>query len=195
MKIGILGGTFDPIHIGHLVAAEWTREEQGLDQVWFMPSAAPPHKNKNREATPHQRLDMVKLAIEGNPYFNVTDIEIVQGGISYSYDSIIRLKQLYPQHQFYFIIGADMVQYLPHWHNIDMLIDEISFIGLKRPGVHMDVQQLPEHIRNAVQMSPMPFMDISSSTIRERRSRQRSIRFLVPDSVEQYIKENRLYEQ
>ncbi len=194
MKIGLLGGTFDPIHIGHLVAAEWTRTEQGLDEIWFMPSASPPHKSRVRDASPEQRLEMARLATKDNPCFQVTDIEIARGGTSYSYDTVMHLKRLYPQHQFYFIIGADMVAYLPHWHQIDQLVKEISFIGLERPGVSLDNARLPQHLWQAVRISPMPQMDISSTNIRERIRKGQSIRYLVPDAVESYIKENRLYE-
>lgn len=194
MKIGILGGTFDPIHIGHLIAAEWTKEEQKLDEVWFMPSASPPHKNQVREASPEERLEMVELAIADCPHYKVTDIEVRRGGTSYTYDTILHLKQLQPQVHFSFIIGADMVDYLPQWHNIHKLVEEISFIGLQRPGTDLDLQQLPDNLRKAVRMSPMPQIDISSTVIRERRRAGLSIRYMVPDVVERFMEEKRLYE-
>lgn len=194
MKVGILGGTFDPIHQGHLIAAEWTRQSQMLDEIWFMPAAMPPHKRLSGGADASDRLTMVKTAIANVPYFKVTEIEIKRGGKSYSYETILELKKRHPHVEFYFIIGADMVQYLPHWHQIEQLVTEITFIGLERAGVSINWGELPSVLQSAVKMSPMPDVGISSSLIRERCQNQQSIRFLVHESVYEYIKENRLYE-
>lgn len=193
MKIGIMGGTFDPIHIGHLVAAEAAREAASLDEVWFLPTNIPPHKEDQPKATPEERLEMVFRAIDFQPYFRAIDIELARGGVSYSVDTAAELKELYPDRSFHYIIGADMVQYLPKWHQIEKLADMVSFIGLARPGTTLALDELPEYIRDKVTVVPMPMLDISSTDIRSRKTQGQSIRFLVPEKVFQFIKRNDLY--
>ncbi|MDF2722971.1 MAG: nicotinate-nucleotide adenylyltransferase, partial [Paenibacillus sp.] len=150
MKVGIMGGTFDPIHQGHLLAAERAREEAGLDEVWFMPSNTPPHKPNAPKASVEQRLAMVEAAIADNRFFRAETIEIVRGGTSYTIDTIHQLKLLYPNIEFCYIIGADMVQYLPNWVRIDELARLVTFIGLGRPGYSSDTERLPASIRDSV---------------------------------------------
>lgn len=194
MKVGIMGGTFDPIHQGHLLAAERAREEAGLDEVWFMPSSTPPHKPNAPKASAEQRLAMVEAAIAGNPFFRAEPCEIRRGGTSYTVDTVRELKAAYPGHEFYYIIGADMVQYLPHWVRIEELARMITFIGLTRPGYSTDVSGLHEAIRDKVLPVTMPQVDISSTLIRNMRSCGQSVRYLVPETVVSYIEGNRLYE-
>jgi nicotinate-nucleotide adenylyltransferase len=194
VQVGIMGGTFDPIHMGHLMAGERARVEAGLDEVWFMPSNVPPHKKNAPLATAEQRWEMVCRALEGNRYFRPTDIEIRKGGISYSIDTIEMLIALHSTHTFSYIIGADMVQYLPKWHRIDELVQHIRFIGLGRPGYELHLERLPSHIRERVRVITMPLIEISATGIREECGRNGSIRYWVPDSVHDYIEVNRLYE-
>lgn len=194
MNIGIMGGTFDPIHLGHLLAAEMAMEEAQLDEVWFMPSNLPPHKTNLPGADAKQRLDMVNLAIAGHSRFRLNDMEIRRGGTSYTVDTILELKQVHPEHMFHWIIGADMVQYLPKWHKIDTILENARFIGLQRPGIELDRTQLSESILQRVRMADMPLLEISSTMIRERCRLGKSIRYLVPEPVRVYIKEMRLYE-
>ncbi|WP_248926794.1 nicotinate-nucleotide adenylyltransferase [Paenibacillus hamazuiensis] len=194
MKVGIMGGTFDPIHIGHLIAAECAREGSGLDEVWFMPSHIPPHKENAPKASPEQRLEMVRRAVAGHPYFRPTDVELAIGGVSYSVDTVTRLQELHPQHRFFYIIGADMVQYLPKWYRIGDIVSSIGFIGLERPGTELRLELLPANIREAVTLVPMSVVDISSTLIRSRKAEGRSVRYFVPDPVNDYIEEKRLYE-
>ncbi|MEC0230545.1 nicotinate-nucleotide adenylyltransferase [Paenibacillus alba] len=194
MLVGIMGGTFDPIHTGHLIAAERARVEAGLDEVWLMPANVPPHKPNAPKASTQQRWEMVCLAAEGNPFFRPIDIEITKGGVSYSIHTIELLVQAYPDTEFAYIIGADMVQYLPQWHRIDDIVRHIRFIGLARPGYELDMDQIPEHIRSRVKLVPMPQVDISSTIIREERQRSGSVRYLVPEAVNRYLEVNRLYE-
>lgn len=192
-KVGIMGGTFDPIHIGHLLVAEAAREDYHLDEVWFMPSHIPPHKEQ-AGSSGQQRLQMVQAAIEGHPSFKLIDIEIRRGGISYTIDTVKELKQQYTEVDFYFIIGADMVNYLPHWERIEELAALVTFIGVKRPGSELRLEELPEYLQRNVRLAQMPQMDLSSTAIRERVASGRSIRYMVPESVYQIIVRSGAYE-
>ncbi|MFD0692880.1 nicotinate-nucleotide adenylyltransferase [Paenibacillus sp. GCM10027628] len=194
MLVGIMGGTFDPIHTGHLIAAERARVEAGLDEVWLMPANVPPHKPNAPKATAQQRWDMVCLAAEGNTFFRPLDIEIGRGGVSYSIDTIELLCSRHPEIDFTYIIGADMVQYLPQWHRIEDIVRLIRFIGLARPGYELEMDALPAHIRSRVSIVAMPLIEISSTTIREERLKGGSIRYLVTDAVHNYMEVNHLYE-
>ncbi len=194
MKVGIMGGTFDPIHIGHLLAAERAREEAGLDEVWFMPAYTPPHKPNPPKAAPEQRLEMLKLAIADHPHFRAEDMEMVREGTSYTVDTVDQLCRRHPNVRFCYIIGADMVQYLPHWVRIEDILQKISFIGLQRPGYSIDMSHLPDFIQRGVQVAPMPQIELSSTDIRKRCLSGRSVRYMVHEAVYAYIKERRLYE-
>ncbi|WP_127579756.1 nicotinate-nucleotide adenylyltransferase [Paenibacillus koleovorans] len=194
MNIGIMGGTFDPIHLGHLLAAERAREEAGLDEVWFMPSYTPPHKPNPPKASAEQRLAMLELAIAGHPQFRAEELEIRRQGTSYTVDTVDQLCRRYPNARFCYIVGADMVQYLPHWVRIEEIIKRISFIGLQRPGYSVDLSSLPAAIREAVTIVPMSQMELSSTDIRERCRSDKSIRYMVHEDVYAYIKERGLYE-
>jgi nicotinate-nucleotide adenylyltransferase len=194
MKIGIMGGTFDPIHLGHLIAAESAREAAGLDEVWFMPTHIPPHKPNMPKASGDQRLEMVRLAIANHLHFRVVDYELTRGGKSYTADTVQTLHELHPTLTFYYIIGADMVMYLPKWVQIEEIVQHVSFIGLQRAGFQVDLDQLPENLAAKVQLAPMPLIEISSTVIRERKRLRRSVRYLVPENVRIYMEANRLYE-
>ncbi|MGG1658797.1 nicotinate-nucleotide adenylyltransferase [Brevibacillus sp. NRS-1366] len=187
--IGIMGGTFDPIHCGHLLAAEQAREQAGLDEVWFMPTQIPPHKRRDSLTLAKHRLKMVELSVADHESFRVTDVELGREGPSYTYDTIVQLAWQYPDYRFSFIIGGDMVKILPTWYQYQKLIRMIHFIGLARPGADID-RMASEHVT----FVEMPVWDISSTLIRDKAAAGKSIRYLVPDSVERYIKENRFYE-
>lgn len=193
MKVGMMGGTFDPIHTGHLLAAERALEGAGLDEVWFMPVNVPPHKPDAPQASPLDRLRMTELAVAGNPRFKATDVELRKGGTSYTVETMEMLIREHAGTDFYYIIGADMVMYLPRWHRIGDLVGMVRFIGLKRPGFELDLEQLPEYIRNRITIIPMPEIGISSTDIRMRLSRRQSVRYMVPDPVLAYIERNGLY--
>jgi nicotinate-nucleotide adenylyltransferase len=193
MLVGIMGGTFDPIHTGHLIAGERARLGAGLDEVWFMPTNVPPHKNEAPKASAQQRWEMVCRATDSNPFFRAVDIEIEKGGISYTINTLELLQSRYPDNQFAYIIGADMVQYLPYWHRIEDIAARISFIGLKRPGYQLSLDKLPPHIAGRISIVEMPLIEISSTLIRRDRGRGDSIRYLVPETVYEYMEVNRLY--
>ncbi|QRG70535.1 nicotinate-nucleotide adenylyltransferase [Brevibacillus choshinensis] len=187
--VGIMGGTFDPIHCGHLLAAEQAREQAGLDEVWFMPTHIPPHKKRDGLTSAATRLQMVELAVADHESFRVTDIELKREGPSYTYDTIVQLVDQFPDCRFSFIIGGDMVEILPKWYRYEELSRLIGFIGLARPGATLE-----QVSREDVTFVEMPVWDISSTLIREKAAAGQSIRYLVPNSVERYIKENRFYE-
>lgn len=193
MKVGIMGGTFDPIHMGHLLAAEAVKDAYKLDEVWFMPSHIPPHKQA-AGATGEQRLDMTKLATQEYEDYSTLDIEIVRGGVSYTIDTIQLLHERHPNIDFYFIIGADMVNYLPEWERIEELARQITFLGVGRPGFDLNLGDLPEFLQGRVLLAEMPLVDISSTAIRRRLAAGKSVRFMVPDSVLTYITRSGLYE-
>ncbi|MGF7046051.1 nicotinate-nucleotide adenylyltransferase [Paenibacillus sp. DS2015] len=193
MKIGIMGGTFDPIHIGHLLAAESARDTFQLDEIWFMPSHIPPHKEK-AGATGEQRLSMVAVAIVEHPSFHMRDLEVRRGGVSYTIDTIRELQQTYSEVDFHFIIGADMVNYLPKWDQIKELSQMITFIGVGRPGSPIDLAALPIYLQGKVLLADMPLVDISSTEIRERVMLGHSIRYMVPGPVHEYIVRSGIYE-
>ncbi|EST13390.1 nicotinate-nucleotide adenylyltransferase [Sporolactobacillus laevolacticus] len=189
-RIGIFGGTFDPPHLMHLLIAEEALEACELDQVWFLPSYQPPHvQGKKAHTSAEQRAKMVQLAIESNDRFAVNFAEIERKGKSYTVDTFRELKEMYPDDHFYFILGADMVDDLPTWHQIEELCKLTSFIAFKRPGYpesHPDIAD--------VRYIDMPKVDLSSSFLRERLKLGRSCRYFLSDAVINYIKERRLYE-
>lgn len=191
-KVGIMGGAFDPIHLGHLLAAERAREQFKLEEIWFMPSHTPPHKHRSG-VSGEQRLAMVVEAIGSNPAFKPLDIELRRGGVSYTVDTIKELRKQHPDLELYFIIGADMVNYLPKWEGIDELTEMLTFIGLQRPGSFLELDALPPFIQDAVHLAEMPLVDISSSMIRSRLAAGQSIRYMVPDSVYDYMTRSGLY--
>jgi len=194
LKVGLMGGTFDPIHYGHLLAAETAREACGLDEVWFIPSYQPPLKNGEPEAEGRSRLEMVYRAIDFQPHFRAMDIELERGGVSYSIDTVRALQELYPGRAFSCIVGSDRVNDLPRWHRIEELAQLVDFIGVERPGEPIDKDRLPTFISAKLRVARMPQIGISSTDIRERRAEGRSIRFLVPEKVYSFIKRNGLYE-
>lgn len=193
-KIGIMGGTFDPIHIGHLIAASRAMESASLDEVWFIPTASPPLKPNAPLATEQQRFEMVKLAISHEPKFRVLDIELHRGGTSYSIDTITYLLEHYTAHNFYYIIGSDRIHDLPQWHRAEELLQLIGFIGLNRPSEPLELELLPQRWRDKLTLASMPLIDISSTELRKRASERLPLRYYVTDEVEHFIRRYHLYE-
>ncbi|MGG3311436.1 nicotinate-nucleotide adenylyltransferase [Paenibacillus lautus] len=192
MKVGIMGGTFDPIHIGHMLAAECARDAYDLEEVWFMPSHIPPHK-EDAGVTGLMRLEMTAEAVVDHPSFRTLDWEVKRGGVSYTVDTVRELRDMYPEHDFSFIIGADMVAYLPKWNRIGELADMLTFIGLNRPGTKLSVDDLPDFLQKVVVTAEMPLIEISSTMIRSRAASGSSIRYMVPDRVYDYIVRSGIY--
>lgn len=186
-RIGILGGTFNPPHTGHLLIANEVRHTCRLDEVWLMPAAIPPHKMTTGDATAEQRLRMTKLAASEIEGIGVSAFEIERGGISYTYNTMAALSEEMPDVEFHFIIGGDMVDMLPRWHRIDELLEIVTFIGVRRPGTAGSTE-LP------VRMVDTPQIELSSTLIRQRFAEGGTVRLLIPPAVEAYIREERLYE-
>ncbi len=187
MKIGILGGTFNPIHIGHLILAEEVREKLNLDKVIFVPTYLPPHKDNSEIAPANTRLEMVKIAIKGNGYFLASGLEIKRDGRSYTIDTLKEFKSIYPQDELYFIIGSDLLKYLDEWKDLDEIVKMVRFIVATRPGYPLE--KIPSHISTI----PIRAVDISGFEIRKAIKERKSFRYLVPESVLKYIDKKRLY--
>jgi nicotinate-nucleotide adenylyltransferase len=185
--IGILGGTFNPIHIGHLAIAQMAQEKASLDKVVFVPAFIPPHKTVTHLAAAKDRLAMVRLAIGDNPSFAVSDYEITKGGKSFSIDTVRHFREIY-QHKakLYFIIGGDSLATLPTWREIDKLLKLVTFIAVNRPGYKKNREAM-KHI--AVESE----LNISSSDLRKRVIQGKTIKYLVPDKVIRYIGQRKIY--
>ncbi len=187
MKIGILGGTFNPVHLGHLILAEEIREKLGLDKVIFVPTHLPPHKNNSDIAGAKDRFAMIKSAIKTNRCFLVSDIEIKRQGRSYTIDTLKEFKKLYPKDELYFIIGSDLLKYLDEWKELGEIIKMVKFVVATRPGYPLE--KIPSYISTV----PIRAVDISGFEIRQAIQENNSFRYLVPEAVHNYIKRNRLY--
>ena len=186
-KIGLFGGTFDPPHIGHLILAEEARAKAVLDEVWFLPTYIPPHKNRV-VSDPHHRIEMVKRAIASNPSFSLSLIEHERKGLSYTIDTVEALKEEYPDVAFFFLLGGDMVNDLPNWYRVQDLIKKVTFVAFERSGYPLDpISHLD------IVYAQMPTIDISSTVLREKIKRNEPIRYYLPESVKDYIEETGLY--
>lgn len=196
-RIGILGGTFDPVHLGHLIIAENTAEQVHLDEVMFIPSKIPPLKNINNISEPVHRLNMLKLAVRGNPGFVINDIEINSEGSEpdYTVNTLLKLREQYINEQvkFYLILGMDQLINLDKWKDPGKLFLLSEVVVINRPG-YLVTQVENEYSRQTI-MVPVPNIDISSTDIRYRVSENRSIKYLVTPEVENYIYEHKLYKQ
>lgn len=187
MKIGILGGTFNPIHVGHLILAEEAREKLGLDRVIFVPAYLPPHKDTSDIAGAQDRMAMVKLAIKSNKYFSVSEIEIKRDGRSYTIETIKEFKKRFPSDDLYFIIGSDLLKYLAEWKDLNEIIKMVKFIAATRPGYPLE--EIPSYISTVA----IRAVDISGFQIRRCVKENKSFRYLLPDGVHKYIIKNKLY--
>lgn len=215
-RLGILGGTFNPVHNGHLAAAEEVRDRMKLEKVIFIPSFLPPHKNEEDMPSALQRQEMIRLAIKGNIHFTVSDIEIRRGGRSYTIDTVEALRQAHMGADLYFITGLDSFLEIGTWKEWERLLTLCTFVVLSRDGYRFrDISKLeflnaPENDLSAldgrekeqtvirtgnmrIHLERIPFYDISSTDIRTRVRGGRSIKYHLPEAVEHYIIENKLY--
>lgn len=196
-KIGVLGGTFNPVHFGHLTLAQDALEQFDLDRVLFVPCARPPHKKPDRLAPARHRLAMLRAAIKGKKGFGVSTVELGRGGVSYSVDTLGELRRRWPGARFYFIIGADTLSELHLWRRIGELLRLCEFVTMRRPGFVFPKGRLglgdPWPGRLRANLFKGHLVDVSSSDIRRRVREGRGIRRLVPAAVERYILKNGLY--
>jgi len=200
MQIGIFGGTFDPPHLGHLILAECCREAAALDEVWFLVSYKPPHKQRALTRFEH-RCEMAGLAITGQSKFRVEPIEKELPPPSYTAETLRELRERHPEHSFSLIIGGDSLNDLPGWYEPKSILEQAKLIAVQRPGATSQsasdlalALNLPvESV--ALQIVSCPQIDIASRDIRERVSRNQTIRFMVPRSIEEYIRERKLYRE
>lgn len=196
MRIGVFGGTFDPIHMGHLVVAEDARAALGLDEVLFIPAGEPWFKSYRQITESRHRLAMVRLAVEDNPLFAVSDIEVRRGGPSYTVDTLAQLRCQRADAEFIVILGLDALREIDRWHQPRRVFDLASVVGMARPGASLDPSVLNAAIPGAssrMRLVDSALIDISGTEIRQRVAAGRSIRYRVPAAVERYICENRLY--
>ena len=194
-RLGILGGSFDPIHIGHLVAAEEARVALGLATVLFVPTGQPYHRTESPAAAADDRFRMTELAIRSNPAFAASRLEIERPGPSYTIDTVRALQAERPGAELYLILGTDAVAQLFTWHEHEALVRECRFIVVSRPGVSRDeaVAGGPPGFERRLHYLEIPNLDVSSTELRRRLREGRSVRYLVPAEVEHYIRERGLY--
>ncbi|MBP2653301.1 MAG: nadD [Firmicutes bacterium] len=197
-KTGIMGGTFDPIHVGHLVTAEAVRVEYGLDKVIFIPAANPPHKQELNVTPAIHRYIMTVMATCSNPNFVVSSIELDRSGPSYTVDTVRALNAKYgDKTEFYFITGADAIGELTTWENVSEILNLCYFVAATRPGCNSDLDSVINYFgekgRDRIFRLTTPELEISATDIRDRVKRGRSIKYIVPENVESYIMKEGLY--
>ncbi len=189
MKLGVFGGTFDPPHHGHLIVAEYVRYRLGLDRIMFVPSWISPHKQGRRAADGSHRLAMLRLAVSGSPEFEVSEIEVQRGGVSYTVDTLKDLASR-TRAELSLLIGADNYLEFPTWHEPEQILSLARLVVMSRPGSPFPPDQLPP---SGILRTEVPEIMIRATAIRTLAGENKSIRYLVPPSVEKYILENHLY--
>lgn len=200
MRLGIFGGSFDPVHYGHLLLAETAREQAALDEVWFMPAATPPHKRHRALAPDEARVAMLELALGGHPALKVSTLELDRGGVSYTVETLEALARDDPGRELFLLIGGDSLAELPTWREPERILALATPVVVRRPGAEeprfdrlaglVDAARMAEFRRHVVDM---PQIDLSSRELRRRVAQGRSIRFQTPRAVEAYIAEHGLY--
>jgi nicotinate-nucleotide adenylyltransferase len=190
MRLGVMGGTFDPIHHGHLVAASEVQALFGLDEVVFVPTGEPWQKDDRHVSPAEHRYLMTVIATASNPRFTVSRVDIDRGGLTYTIDTLRDLHALRPNDELFFITGADALAQILSWKDAEELFELAHFIGVTRPGHELSDKGLPVH---RVTLQEVPAMAISSTDCRARVERAEPVWYLVPDGVVQYINKYRLY--
>lgn len=194
MRIGIYGGTFDPIHLGHLILAEQCREQLGLDEVWFVPAGEPPHKRAEPLSSGRQRREMVDYAISGHAFFRVSEIELERDGPSFTIETLMQLNQLHPDQQWWLLMGADSLRDFPTWREPKQIVQLARIAAVNRGDQPLaDAAEFAARFGDRLDLVTMPGVNISASDIRHRVAAGRSIRFLVPRAVEVYIQQQGLF--
>ncbi|MEL7500628.1 MAG: nicotinate-nucleotide adenylyltransferase [Planctomycetota bacterium] len=201
MRIGIFGGSFDPIHQGHLIIAEQCREKADLDQVWFVPCAMNPHKRDGAQGTDRQRKEMIELALAGHEPFRISTVELDRGGVSYTVDTLTTFSQTYPDDDLFLLMGDDSLESFERWKEPETICQLATPLIVNRPGSgEVDLSVLEPFIQGAdfdqlkTSQVECPRIEISSTEIRRRIAAGESVRFMLPRSVERYIQTQRLYQ-
>ena len=200
MKIGIMGGTFDPIHNGHLALARCALTQFHLDKIWFLPNGKPPHKlGQDADIRLTHRLKMIELAISGEPDFELCTYEAKRKDVSYSYDTMETFQKYWPEHTFYFIVGADSVLTLEQWKHPERLAKTCTFLAACRDDVNsekmnIEIKRLEKLYQTKILMLRMPVFPVSSSEIRQELAAGNLEHGLLPECVWNYIKKEHLYE-
>ena len=190
-RIGIFGGTFDPIHVGHLIVAQQAAEKLGLEQVVFVPAGQPPHKGGEKLSPARDRYQMVRLAVRGNRLFSVSDIEIKSKRSSYTVNTLKALKSKYKTAGLFLLLGLDQAVLLSTWKEPEKLFELATVCVLSRPGFSRD--QVEARWRKMLRFLPVSRLEISATDIRAGVRRSRNIRYLVPEAVARYINNKKLY--
>lgn len=197
-KVGILGGTFDPVHIAHLILAEAAWQQFSLDTVLIMPSGEPPHKSEAQISSVEHRVRMVQLAIDDNKHFKLSTIETEREGTTYTAETLAGLCRHNPDCEYYFIIGADSLAHIEKWYQPETIMSHAILLAAVRND--MDIARVEEKAASLrkrysaqIHLLHTPNMSLSSSIIRERIAKKESIRYMVPKDVEKYIYQNKLY--
>ncbi|RMC24191.1 MULTISPECIES: nicotinate-nucleotide adenylyltransferase [unclassified Lactobacillus] len=184
-QIGILGGTFNPVHLGHLLVAQQVVTKLHLDEIWFIPTNIPPLKDAPK-VSPEDRANMLELATHDNPQFYVKLFELFRGGVSYTVDTLRHLHNIQPQNHYYLIIGSDQVNNLKSWKEPTKIAQLATLVGVQRPGY-------PQKAALPIIWVDVPKVEISSTLIRQTIAMGGSIKYLVPEAVENYLYQKRLY--
>lgn len=198
-RIGIMGGTFDPIHIGHLILAECAYEQFHLDAVLFLPSGNPPHKaDRTDGASDRERLTMVSLAIQGNPHFMLDSEEMYRSGFTYTYETLQMMREKHPETEYYFIIGADSLMAFDTWREPEKISQNCTLLAAVRDQVKIGemeqkISELHQKYGARIHLLHSPNIEVSSTWLRERYRQGQSIRYFIPDRVIDYIQENSVY--
>ena len=198
MRIGLMGGTFRPIHYGHLIIAENAREQLHLDEVWFIPNHSSPFKVSEHTDDADDRIKMVELAIQNHPYFKINTLEIERSGISYSYQTLEWLHEHYPEHEFFFIMGGDSLEKFETWYYPEIICQYATLAVAIRNDNDMD--QLKKYAKNyqsfgaKIVFLETPNFSVSSSELRDRIAQGKTVRYQLPDAVIEYIRTHHLYQ-
>ena len=200
MRLGIFGGSFDPVHFGHLLLAEYCRERARLDEVWFVPAAVPPHKQQREMTADKHRVEMLRLAIGGHEQFILRTDEIERGGVNYTYETLGRIREERPDDELFFLMGGDSLHDLPQWREPERICELAIPMVVRRPGspsINFDLlkeivsdERLYQIRQHAVEM---PMIGLSSTDIRARVQLGKSIRYQTPAAVARYIETQKLY--
>jgi nicotinate-nucleotide adenylyltransferase len=197
MRLGLFGGTFDPIHLGHLILAEQCRESCSLDRVWFVVAGEPPHKRRERTAVAH-RLEMARIAVAGHPAFAVSEIEATRPGPHYSVETLESVRRQHLDDELFFLIGADSLNDLPSWREPLRIAQLATIVVVNRPGIEqVDAGRLPSFGPGSreIVLVTIPSIGIASSDLRRRAEEGKTIRYMVPRGVEAYIEAQGLYRE